>query len=133
MFKHTKLLFIVLLTVPTLAFAQRDSLRMAMTSYKAKAIAARMAEDLQLTPAQTNAIEKLALERFHNLKLENQNDAARFERANQKAAPKLRAILTQEQHEKYQAMRADAKKQKAEHLKQNPAYKASDEDFELDF
>lgn len=124
---------LVLLAAPCLVIAQRDTLQNPSAQHKAKAIAARMAEDLQLTPAQTTATEQLALERFQNLKLENPTDETRFERVNEKALPKLATILTKAQYEKYMALRADAKKQKDDFLQKTPNYRFSDTDKEMDF
>ena len=72
------LIFSICLIVPGLALAQPDTVQNPSAQHKAKAIAMRMAEDLQPTLAQTNAVEQLALERFQNLKLENPADETRF-------------------------------------------------------
>jgi hypothetical protein len=127
------LTFALFIALPVLALAQRDSPQNPSAQHKAKAIAVRMAEDLQLTPAQTTATEQLALERFQNLKLENPTDENRFQRVNDKALHKLATILTKAQYERYQALRADLKMQKDDFLRKNPNHRFSDAYMELDF
>ena len=126
------LILLALTISPLLACAQRDSLQNPSYEHKARAMAQCFQEDLQLTQAQTDKLYDLALNRLENIKL-NKTDPTRYDKANNLALEKLTAILTKQQWEKYQTLRTDAKKQKAEYLKQNPAYKPSDEDLELDF
>jgi hypothetical protein len=120
------------IALPLFTLAQRDSLQNPSAEHKARAMAQRFQEDLQLTQLQADQVYTLALNRLENIKL-NKADPARFEKANQQALEKLPTILTKQQLEKYNALRSEAKKQKADYLKQNPGYNPSDEDLELDF
>jgi hypothetical protein len=112
--------------------AQTDTLNIAI-SQKAKVIAERLQRELSLTADQTKQVLKISLERFDNLKLENQTDLARFDRVNKKAQSKLASILTKEQYQQYLNSRAETKKQKDDYLKTNPNTKPLDADLELDF
>jgi hypothetical protein len=113
-----------------MAYSQPDTLRRATNEEKAFAVAARMEQELALSPSQTKAVQKLVLERIVGLQQSAEVD--KLSKENDKALAKLENTLTKQQVEKYKQLREEAARQKEEWKKQNRNTSTSEDD-ELDF
>jgi hypothetical protein len=113
-------------------FAQ-DSLKVATSQQKTEAIAARMKQELALTNDQTQRIAAIVLERFDALKQNTNDKATQLTDANAVAAKKIAGVLTAQQPAQYNEIKSETKRQKEEFLKQNPAYKFTEQEKEMDF
>jgi hypothetical protein len=113
-----------------LTYSQTDSLRRATNEEKAAAVAARMEQELALSPSQTKAVQKLVLERI--VALQQSAEADKLIKENTKALAKLEKALTQQQVQKYKQLRQEAALQKEAWKKQNNSANISEDD-ELDF
>jgi translation initiation factor 2 gamma subunit (eIF-2gamma) len=113
-----------------LSYSQPDTLKRATNEEKAAAVAARMEQELALSPAQTKAVQKLVLERIVGLQQSAEVD--KLSKENTKALAKLENTLTKQQVEKYKQLRQEAALQKEAWKKQNKSTHTSEDD-ELDF
>jgi hypothetical protein len=111
-------------------YSQPDTLRRATNEEKAFAVAARMEQELALSPAQTKAVQKLVLERI--VALQQSAEVDKLNKENTNAVAKLEKALTKEQVEKYKQLREETVRQKEEWLKHNRDTSTSEDD-ELNF
>ena len=111
----------------------QDSLQVATSQHKTEVVALRMEQELSLSKNQTQRVSVILMERFETLKQANSNKTKQLASANDVAVKKLAGVLTAQQLAQYNQIRSETKKQKDEYLKNNPTYKFTDQEKEMDF
>ena len=90
----------------------------------------RLGTELALSPDQKKEVNTLFKQRYAE---KERSKGQSFKAMNSNALIRLEQILDKEQYQKYLKLKEERKRQKAEYLKDNPNYKFSKEDEELDF
>jgi hypothetical protein len=113
-------------TAPVLA--QKDTLKVASLTDKADAMTAKLTHELSLNDAQRQEVYNLLFSRLEKLK--NGED---IRTVNNQTRNQFTALLATPQLDLYIKLREETRKQKDEFLRNNPGYRFSREDEEMDF
>ncbi|MEM9680861.1 MAG: hypothetical protein AAF901_11110 [Bacteroidota bacterium] len=125
---RTLLSAIIIIFSLSASYAQ-DSLATTHTE-RIQFLTKRLGTELALSPDQKKEVNTLFKQRYAE---KERSKGQSFKAMNSNALIRLEQILDKEQYQKYLKLKEERKRQKAEYLKDNPNYKFSKEDEELDF
>jgi hypothetical protein len=122
---------ITLLLLTHVGFSQ-DSLTVS-DSEKTKAIVNKLTRDLALSSNQQNQAEVIIKKRFTAIaKLRNQKTPIDRQSANQKAIDELKKIFSNDQFDLFIKLRQQNQAAREVFIRENPSYKFSEDDKDLD-
>lgn len=125
---RTLLSAIIIIFSLSASYAQ-DSLATTHTE-RIQFLTERLGTELALSPDQKKEVSVLLEQRYTE---KERSKGQSFKAMNTAAYTRLKQILNKQQYKKYLTLKEERKRQKAEYLKDNPNYKFSEEDEELDF
>ena len=129
-----KIIFTIFCAIIVSSANGQDSLQSTSDREKIQFLVSNYSSVLRLSHAQKNAFTKLVEARSTEI---NKADVKRthidYETINTKYREKLRAILDDEQYQAYTHLVQKKQKDKAQYKRENPGYRFSQEDKELDF
>jgi len=118
----------------TLQLHAQDTLSHQTANERAAWLSLKLERELSLSPAQTQEVKQILQERSLKLAALNDDEAKKqMFFINKMSFGRLKKLLTPEQYETYLALREERRAQMAAYKAENPQFRASREDEELDF